>query len=153
LRIIYLVGDAPPHMDYDNDVPYEQSCLAACQRGIIINTIQCGNEPSTTPIWQEIAQKSEGRFVRIAQDGGVQAVSTPFDTKLAELNAKLAQSAVVYGDAPTQTAANVKMQMAATQQPVTFNFYTAIDRTCTTGIPASAPPMACAPPTASLGAS
>src|SRR4051794_19740300 len=29
LRIIYLVGDAPPHMDYANDTPYTVSCREA----------------------------------------------------------------------------------------------------------------------------
>jgi Mg-chelatase subunit ChlD len=84
LRIIYLVGDAPPHMDYPQDIPYSTSCRQACEKGIIINTIQCGAIQGTTPIWQEIARKAEGRFVQIAQDGGVQTVATPFDGRLAE---------------------------------------------------------------------
>src|SRR5207237_1064763 len=98
LRIIYLVGDAPPHMDYATDIPYKVSCREACQRGIIINTIQCGNAASCTQYWQDIAHKAEGKFVRIAQDGGVVTVSTPYDKRLAEINAQLAQSSVVYGN-------------------------------------------------------
>ena len=97
LRIIYLVGDAPPHMDYPQDIPYTVSCRQACEKGIIINTIQCGSIQSTTPIWQAIAHKAEGRFVQIAQDGGVQTVTTPFDGRLAEINAALAKTAVAYG--------------------------------------------------------
>jgi Mg-chelatase subunit ChlD len=117
LRIIYLVGDAPPHMDYANDIPYKVTCREACERGIIINTIQCGSAPSTTQFWQDIAHKAEGRFVQIAQDGGVQTVSTPYDKRLAEINVKLAQSTVTYGDAPAQAAAQTKMIAAATQMP------------------------------------
>ncbi|MCH7791415.1 MAG: VWA domain-containing protein [Planctomycetes bacterium] len=43
LKLIYLVGDAPPHMDYQDDVRYHDSCAIAAEAGIIINTIQCGN--------------------------------------------------------------------------------------------------------------
>lgn len=113
LRIIYLVGDAPPHMDYEQDIPYATSCRQACEKGIIINTIQCGSISSTTPIWQAIAQKAEGRFVKIAQDGGVQTVTTPFDGRLAELNAKLAKTAVAYGDATVRAEAGNNALMAA----------------------------------------
>jgi Mg-chelatase subunit ChlD len=117
LRIIYLVGDAPPHMDYGNDVPFAVTCKAASKRGIIINTIQCGTIAMTTPFWREIAQLTQGRFVQIAQDGGVQTVSTPYDKRLAEINVQLAQSAVVYGDAPTQAAAQSKACAAAMPMP------------------------------------
>ena len=108
LRIIYLVGDAPPHMDYPQDIPYTVSCRQACEKGIIINTIQCGSIQGTTPIWQEIAHKAEGRFVQIAQDGGVQTVATPFDGRLAEINAALAESAVAYGAAPVRAEATAR---------------------------------------------
>ena len=43
LRIIFLVGDAAPHMDYKDDVKYPVTCKRACEKGIIINAIQCGN--------------------------------------------------------------------------------------------------------------
>jgi Mg-chelatase subunit ChlD len=113
LRIIYLVGDAPPHMDYPQDIPYITSCRQACEKGIIINTIQCGSIQGTTPIWQEIARKAEGRFVQIAQDGGVQTVATPFDGRLAEINAALAKTAVAYGDASVRAEADNNALMAA----------------------------------------
>ena len=106
LRIIYLVGDAPPHTDYANDISYKVSCKKAHEKGIIINTIQCGSIQSTTPFWKEIAQNADGRFVQIAQDGGVMTVCTPYDARLAEINAQLAQTGVVYGAAPAQAAAN-----------------------------------------------
>ena len=39
LRIIFLVGDAPPHMDYKDDVKYPESCKLATAQGIIVNKI------------------------------------------------------------------------------------------------------------------
>src|SRR5262245_40565823 len=86
LRIIFLVGDAPPHMDYTDDVKYPETCKEACKKGIINNTIQCGNDSECMRTWKDIAVKSEGSYVGIQQDGGVVAVATPFDKRLAEIN-------------------------------------------------------------------
>jgi Mg-chelatase subunit ChlD len=99
LRIIFLVGDAPPHMDYPDDVKYPVTCKKACEKGIIINTIQCGNDPKCTEHWKQICLKAEGSYAQIAQAGGVVAVATPYDKRLAEINGELTRSTLVYGTA------------------------------------------------------
>src|SRR5690348_466629 len=43
LKMIFLVGDAPPHMDYADDVKYTETCKLAVSQDIIINTVQCGH--------------------------------------------------------------------------------------------------------------
>ncbi len=112
LKVIFLVGDAPPHMDYKQDVKYTDSCKLAMKKDIIVNTIQCGNMASTTPIWQEIAHKAEGKFARILQSGGVIAITTPFDKEIAACNARLGKTVCVYGDARMQRAAATKNERA-----------------------------------------
>ena len=112
LKVIFLVGDAPPHMDYKQDVKYTDSCKLAMKKDIIVNTIQCGNMAATTPIWQEIAHKAEGKFARILQSGGVIAIATPFDKEIAAHNAKLGRTVTVYGDARMQRAAASKNALA-----------------------------------------
>ena len=102
LKLIYLVGDAPPHMDYENDVQHGESCRIAAERGIIINTIQCGGDPSTTEVWQQIARSAEGEYLAIAQDGGVAVIATPFDEELSRLGAELGTTVIGYGDAAMQ---------------------------------------------------
>jgi Mg-chelatase subunit ChlD len=97
LKIIFLVGDAPPHMDYKDDVKYPETCKKAVEKGILINTIQCGGDVNCTKYWKDIAVKSEGSFAAIPQAGGVVAVATPYDGRLAEINTALARSTVVYG--------------------------------------------------------
>jgi uncharacterized protein YegL len=97
-RVVFLVGDSPPHMDYPDDVKYEVTCKAAAKSGITINTIQCGDNTSTTQIWDDIARKAEGRFMRIAQSGGSFVASTPFDAELASLSQKLDATRLYYGD-------------------------------------------------------
>jgi Mg-chelatase subunit ChlD len=102
LRIIFLVGDAPPHMDYADDVKYPETCQKACKKGIIVNTIQCGDNADTAKYWKDICTKAEGSYVAIAQDGGVVAVATPFDKRLAEINGELAKTTVVFGSEKDQ---------------------------------------------------
>jgi Mg-chelatase subunit ChlD len=98
LKIIFLVGDAPPHMDYANAPKYPEICQAAVKRDLIINTVQCGNIAPTTPVWTEIAKLSEGTYAAIAQSGGMVALATPMDAELAELNRKVGTTLVAYGD-------------------------------------------------------
>ncbi|GJM19579.1 MAG: hypothetical protein DHS20C14_17920 [Phycisphaeraceae bacterium] len=99
LKLVYLVGDAPPHMDYQDDVPYMDSCTLALERGLIINTIQCGSITDTEPVWREIARRAEGGFIRVEQSGGAVVIETPFDAELASLGADLGATSVGYGDA------------------------------------------------------
>ena len=51
LKLIFLVGDAPPHMDYPDDVRFPEIIQLAVRAGIVINTIQCGhNAPDNTDL-------------------------------------------------------------------------------------------------------
>lgn len=113
LKIIFLVGDAAPHMDYEDDVKYPETCKEACKKGIIINSIQCGSDPDCAKHWKEICTKAEGTYAQIAQDGGVQvAVATPFDEELAKLNQEMARQIIIFGDAQDQADAKNKQYRA-----------------------------------------
>ena len=116
LKIIFLVGDAPPHMDYADGPKYPQVCQEAVKQDIIINAVQCGNIPRTTPFWKEIAQLSEGSFAAIAQSGNMVAVATPMDSELADLNRKVGKTLVAYGNEPARRAVTGK-QLAAEKAP------------------------------------
>ena len=96
-QVIFLVGDAPPHMDYQDDVKYPVTLAAARMKGIVVNTIQCGNNPATTQQWVQIAQLSQGRHFNVSQGGDAIAISTPFDTELATLSKALDDTRLYYG--------------------------------------------------------
>lgn len=96
-QIIFLVGDAPPHDDYQDEPSTATTTAEAVKAGMIVNTIQCGNMPGTQTAWQAIAQKGEGQCFAIAQDGGVQAIATPYDKELSELGTKIGSTFVAYG--------------------------------------------------------
>ena len=96
-RVVFLVGDAPPHMDYQDDVQYPQTLALAKQRGIRVNAIQCGNGPQTTQLWQQIAQLGDGAYLQVQQDGAAVAIATPYDDKLARLSGELDATRLYYG--------------------------------------------------------
>ncbi len=112
LKIIFLVGDCPPHMDYD-EVKYPQTCQDAAKASIIINTVQCGSDRSTTPIWQEIAKLAEGGYVALEQSGGMAAVSTPFDDDIAKLSKDIGGTVCAYGSVVVQREVAAKSAVAA----------------------------------------
>lgn len=98
LKIIFLVGDAPPHMDYADDVKYPDTCKLASARDIIINTVQCGRDATTQKYWQDICRLAEGSYVQIDQQGGpIVTVATPYDSDLAKINSDLNSTILVYG--------------------------------------------------------
>ena len=111
-RAIFLVGDAPPHMDYAGDVPYAQTLGVARQRGIVVNTVQCGALPETRPVWQQIAALGAGQYAAVAQDGGMLAMHTPMDEELGRLNAALAGTALAWGSVERRTELRDKLARA-----------------------------------------
>ncbi len=108
MRLVYLVGDWPPHMDYQDDVKYPETAKAAVARGIYINTIRCGTHADTERVWKDIALKAEGKYFSIAQEGGAVAVATPYDAEIARLDGEVRASAVLYGSAGARADAKAK---------------------------------------------
>src|SRR5262249_18518481 len=102
LRIIFLVGDAPPHMDYKDDVKYPDSCKLAGEKGILINTVQCGGGAEGARVWQDISSKAGGADVENCPEAGQGRGVTPHDKRLAEINAELENSTLVYGSKEKQ---------------------------------------------------
>jgi len=112
LKIIFLVGDAPPHLDYADGPKYPELYRIAAKKDLIINTVQCGNIAETTPIWKEIAKLSEGSYAAIVQSGGVAVIATPMDDELARLNKKIGATLIPYGDAALQREVAAKQAFA-----------------------------------------
>jgi Mg-chelatase subunit ChlD len=111
-KVLFLVGDAPPHMDYRGDVEYRRTAELARAKGITLNTIQCGSQAGTEQVWRDIAQRGSGQFVAIHQDGGMVALETPMDADLAHLNRELAGTVLAYGDADDKAEIDRKLAAA-----------------------------------------
>jgi hypothetical protein len=112
MKIIFLVGDAPPHMDYKDDVKYHVTCKEAVKLGILINAIQCGSDPQCRKYWKDIASKGGGEYVAIPQGGGLFEFATPFDADLIRLGHALYDTALPYGPDSTKRAAERALSAA-----------------------------------------
>ena len=118
LKLMFLVGDAPPHMDYANDVKYPETCQRAAVEGIVINAVQCGDSAETAHVWKDIATHAEGHYVKVGQSGDMRLTETPMDKELAATNAELNSTVVLYGTAATQPAASARLMDAASRADV-----------------------------------
>ena len=96
-KAVFLVGDAPPHMDYQDEVQFPTTVAKAATKGILVNTIQCGNDNTTTRQWQQIASLGQGDYFSVNQNGSAVAVATPFDRKMAKLSEELDATRLYYG--------------------------------------------------------
>jgi von Willebrand factor type A domain len=102
-RIIFLVGDAPPHMDYPQDMKYPEVMRLARARDITVNSVQAGNARDTERVWREIAQMGHGEYMAIPQDGGkILVIETPYDREIIELQSRINRTVVPYGDRKRQ---------------------------------------------------
>jgi Mg-chelatase subunit ChlD len=113
-KVVFLVGDAPPHMDYHDEARYPEIVAAAAAKGIVVNTIQCGTMPDTAAPWRHIAALGGGRYFTVGQAGSAVAVATPFDADLARLSAELDGTRMFYGS-PRQQAL-LQSKVAATEK-------------------------------------
>jgi len=108
-QVVFLVGDAPPHMDYQDDIKYPETLAAAAAKGIAVNTIQCGHDGSAQQEWERIASLGHGRYFQVEQAGSAVAIATPFDEKLARLSAKLDDTRLYYGTVAEKAKARLKL--------------------------------------------
>jgi hypothetical protein len=114
-RIVFLVGDAPPHMDYAQDVKYPQTLRVAKQKDIVVNAVLAGGARDTERVWREVAQLGAGRFIPIPQDGGeVVAIETPYDDEIVILQKTIGKTIVPYGPAPMRERTEGKTRQVAT---------------------------------------
>ncbi len=65
-KLVFVVADAPPHMDYQQDVSYGRSALAALHHGIRIHTVAAsGLDDRGSLVFRQTAQLGQGRFIYI----------------------------------------------------------------------------------------
>ena len=66
---MFLVGNAPPHMDYAQDTKYPTTLAVAKQKDIIVNAVLAGNARDTERVWPTLprtATVASFRFRRMA---------------------------------------------------------------------------------------
>ena len=95
LKMIFIAGNEP---FTQGSVSYQLACAAAKEKGVVVNTIYCGdfNEGIRTN-WKSGADLTGGTFMSIQQNSKTVYVPTPYDDQIAALNDKLNTTYVYYG--------------------------------------------------------
>lgn len=98
-RTIFVVGDCPPHMEYQDDVKYTDSCKAAAKKGITINTIKLGNScGDAIPHFKAMASCTNGEFLMLDQNAQDIVVATPYDFEINQLSRNIDDTRMYYGE-------------------------------------------------------
>lgn len=103
LRIIVIAGN---EAFTQGSVESAKSCEAAVRKGIIINTVFCGNDnEGRNTGWYDGAMLGEGQYSHIDQNQAVAEMPTPQDAELLTLNTQLNGTYIHYGFAGEQMLA------------------------------------------------
>ncbi len=112
-QVIFLVGDCPPHMDYQDGLNYKTDVKRAAGRGIVVNAIRCGDSAETQKVWLDIAKRGRGTYLTLPQDGGTISVPTPYDSAMSKLADQLENTTVAFRGRESRQRASADSNAAA----------------------------------------
>ncbi len=94
-QVIFIAGNEPfTQGSYD----YREVCAAAKRKGVVVNTIFCGNfDEGLRTSWKKGAELTGGNYFSIEQNRKTVYIDSPYDKKIAELNVKLNNTYIYYG--------------------------------------------------------
>jgi Mg-chelatase subunit ChlD len=116
MKVIFLVGDAPP-AERKDDWNFKHWAKRAKDKHIVVNTVRCGSDGETEVAWRFASKLTDGTFDSIDQSGGMVAVATPYDAELAKVNAELASKTLYTGKAEVQAANRARADAMASLAP------------------------------------
>lgn len=95
LKLIFIAGNEP---FTQGRIGYQQSCALAKEKGVVVNTIFCGNfDEGINGEWKRGADLGGGTYMSIEQDRKTVYVPTPFDDRISQLNDQLNNTYIYYG--------------------------------------------------------
>jgi hypothetical protein len=107
-KAVFIAGNEP----FDQGpIKPNDSCKTAIQKGIVVNTIHCGNRSEgENSGWRTGAALAEGRFLTIDQDKAVVHIEAPQDKEITRLSIELNRTYVTYGKDGARGIANQTAQ-------------------------------------------
>jgi hypothetical protein len=127
-KVIFIAGNE----DFrQGKISFTQACAEAKKKGVIINTIYCGDKmQGIREHWNLGAECGTGSYTNINQDIAVEEIATPYDSTLFLLNDRLNETYIGYGAAG---AASQAKQAAADKSNYSFSKSTAAKRVAVKG--------------------
>ena len=88
IRLIFLIADAPPHLDYPQDEDYAADMVRAREKGIkIFSVASSGLDDQGEYIFRQIAQQTMGNFLFILYQSAPQGeLDTPHSVEQFTVN-------------------------------------------------------------------
>jgi hypothetical protein len=109
-KAVFIAGNEP---FTQGSVPYTEACKTAVERGIIVNTIHCGDQQAgLAGKWLDGAKLADGKFMTIDTNAQIAHIDAPQDKAIAELNVKLNNTYIAYGQAGAAGKARQEQQDA-----------------------------------------
>ena len=96
-KVIFIAGNE----DFlQGSIHYTKACAEANKKGVIVNTIYCGDRlQGIKEHWNLAGECGNGSFSNINQDEKIDDIPTPYDSTLVVLNNKLNGTYIYYGEA------------------------------------------------------
>jgi len=95
LKLIFIAGNEP---FTQGPVDYRQACQAAIAKGIVVNTIFCGDRATgERTSWKDGALLADGDYLSIDQNTRVAHVAAPQDAEIARLGGEINNTYIPYG--------------------------------------------------------
>lgn len=94
-KVIFITGNE----DFlQGDIPFTKACMAAKRKGVIVNTIYCGDKMrGISEHWNLAGECGNGSYTNINENAEIEDIETPYDSLLFSLNEKLNGTYVSYG--------------------------------------------------------
>ncbi len=107
LKLIFIAGNEP---FTQGPVDYRGACRETIAKGIMINTIHCGD--GIPDDWRDGALLADGKAISINQNVQVAHIEAPQDAEIARLGADLNQTYIPFGTAAAESQARQTTQDA-----------------------------------------
>jgi len=96
LKVIYIAGNEPFTQGH---VSYTTACNRAKGKGVVVNTIYCGDyNTGIKEYWMAGAKAGGGEYLHIDHNQETAYIETPFDDEINQLNERLNKTYIPYGN-------------------------------------------------------
>ncbi|MCJ7554486.1 MAG: VWA domain-containing protein [Ignavibacteriaceae bacterium] len=96
LKIIFIAGNEP---FTQGNVDYKEACKKAIKKGIVVNTIFCGNyEEGIQTMWKDGADLADGKYMNIDHNAAIVYIDAPQDDDIIKLGQALNKTYIAFGD-------------------------------------------------------
>ena len=94
-KVIFIAGNEP---FTQGNVDYRQACADSISKGVIVNTIFCGNhQQGVRTFWQHGAELADGQYMSINHNQKIVHLQAPQDKELVVLGQELNKTYIAFG--------------------------------------------------------